>query len=192
MPEFAAAAQANVSFEEVLEAVLETARGRWFLAEFARRNRVADTHKIIAELQQMHSAVTDARAEILHRELAHMSDAVEAVRIRISQSQPPGAPHAIDSLAQRHELDAIVGALRDIEGRVKSLNAVRGLVPGGEDDGAKWDAAEAGRAGETPKPGELAVAEAPKARATITHEGAVNAPTSPISLGEPATGSQRR
>jgi hypothetical protein len=35
-------------FEQILAAVMETARGRWFLAEFARRNRSADTAAVLA------------------------------------------------------------------------------------------------------------------------------------------------
>ncbi len=34
-------------FDAIAEAVAETARGRWFLAEFARRNRNADTNLLL-------------------------------------------------------------------------------------------------------------------------------------------------
>ncbi|HEY0293198.1 MAG TPA: hypothetical protein VGC51_12860 [Hansschlegelia sp.] len=30
-------------YEAIADAVMETARGRWFLAEYARRNRAAET-----------------------------------------------------------------------------------------------------------------------------------------------------
>lgn len=40
-------------FDAIQAAVLETARGRWFLAEFARRNRVAETDKLLGAIQRL-------------------------------------------------------------------------------------------------------------------------------------------
>ncbi|MDB5650835.1 MAG: uncharacterized protein JWL62_2355 [Hyphomicrobiales bacterium] len=47
----------DVDFETIEAAVNETARGRWFLAEFARRNRVAETDRLVETLQRIESAV---------------------------------------------------------------------------------------------------------------------------------------
>jgi hypothetical protein len=40
-------------YDDLERAVLETPRGRWFLGEFARRNRTADTHAILAAIERI-------------------------------------------------------------------------------------------------------------------------------------------
>ena len=37
----------DLDFDAIETAVMETARGRWFLKEYARRNRHADTQTIL-------------------------------------------------------------------------------------------------------------------------------------------------
>ena len=43
----AAATFESLSYEEIERAVMATARGRWFLAEFARRSRGLDTQRVL-------------------------------------------------------------------------------------------------------------------------------------------------
>ena len=40
---------------------METVRGRWFLAEYARRNRHADTTMLLAAIDRLHTAVHSQR-----------------------------------------------------------------------------------------------------------------------------------
>lgn len=48
-------------YEAIEAAVMETARGRWFLAEFARRNRSADTAVLLAAIERLEKLIgTDA------------------------------------------------------------------------------------------------------------------------------------
>lgn len=42
----------DADFETIEAAVMETARGRWFLAEHARRARAADTQRLMTALQR--------------------------------------------------------------------------------------------------------------------------------------------
>ena len=42
------------NYDETLAAVMQTARGRWFLDEFARRNRYAETEELRRLLQKIH------------------------------------------------------------------------------------------------------------------------------------------
>lgn len=44
-------------FEAIEAAVMETARGRWFLAEFARRNRNADTDVLMNAIEKLQTTV---------------------------------------------------------------------------------------------------------------------------------------
>ena len=40
-------------YDAIEAAVMETSRGRWFLSEYARRNRNADTGQIIDKLDRL-------------------------------------------------------------------------------------------------------------------------------------------
>jgi len=40
-------------YEAIAAAVMETARGRWFMAEFAKRNRQADTAQVLSAIQRL-------------------------------------------------------------------------------------------------------------------------------------------
>jgi|GEM_PF-1955389 len=50
-------------YETISEAVMETARGRWFMAEFAKRNRQADTAQLLGAIGRIERAVGVAAAE---------------------------------------------------------------------------------------------------------------------------------
>lgn len=47
----------DADFETIEAAVNETVRGRWFLAEYARRNRVADTERVLEGIARVEQAV---------------------------------------------------------------------------------------------------------------------------------------
>ena len=40
-------------YDTILSAIMETSRGRWFLSEFARRNRYADTNILLSALNNI-------------------------------------------------------------------------------------------------------------------------------------------
>jgi hypothetical protein len=46
---------ADSDYDTILGAVMETARGRWFLHEYARRNRNADTGTVLAAIDRIES-----------------------------------------------------------------------------------------------------------------------------------------
>ena len=43
-------------YDAIESAIMETGRGRWFLSEFARRNRHTDTEVVMASIQQLKDA----------------------------------------------------------------------------------------------------------------------------------------
>ena len=47
-------------YETIAAAVMETARGRWFMAEFAKRNRQADTAQVLSAIQRLERVVGTA------------------------------------------------------------------------------------------------------------------------------------
>ncbi|MGN8116040.1 hypothetical protein [Labrys sp. 22185] len=91
-------------------AVMETARGRWFLAEYARRNRNADTEVVLAAIRRLerlvHSAgALDARDEVT-RGMADIAQAIAAaqsapVTVEVAASVASSPGDAPPSLVER-------------------------------------------------------------------------------------------
>ena len=46
-------------YDSIELAVGSSERGRWFLAEFAKRNRVTDTQTVMGAIEKLHSAVSN-------------------------------------------------------------------------------------------------------------------------------------
>ncbi|TPQ48728.1 hypothetical protein C2U72_22275, partial [Prosthecomicrobium hirschii] len=44
-------------YQAIEDAVMETARGRWFLAEYARRHRAADTDAIVSSIERLERVI---------------------------------------------------------------------------------------------------------------------------------------
>ncbi len=53
----------ETDYEAIEAAVMETARGRWFMAEFARRNRHADTQQILGAIHRIERVVATPAAQ---------------------------------------------------------------------------------------------------------------------------------
>ena len=67
---------------------METARGRWFLAEFARRNRTADTEMLLAAIAKLQKSIGEQSAENalakMRRELLDMAEAIAETKREIA------------------------------------------------------------------------------------------------------------
>lgn len=79
-------------FEAIQGAVQETARGRWFLAEFARRNKVADTATLLEALQRIETAIAKpaaaSAAEAMKRMGPSLADALVELRLVLGGPRP--------------------------------------------------------------------------------------------------------
>ena len=69
-------------FEAIEAAVMETDRGRWFLAEFARRQKNVDTETLLKAIHKLEAAICEQGPsvgnEALGRELSAMAEALKA------------------------------------------------------------------------------------------------------------------
>jgi chemotaxis protein CheZ len=97
-PAAVSAAPGAADYDAILGAVMETERGRWFLAEYACRNRHADTAEVLAALERLTaracarpaSAPADTRREAgadddrLRGELADMATAIARTKAEIA------------------------------------------------------------------------------------------------------------
>jgi chemotaxis regulatin CheY-phosphate phosphatase CheZ len=101
----------ETDYEAIEAAVMETTRGRWFLTEYARRNRTADTRQILSAIERLENTVSGERASLgLERvrvDLMEMARAIARTKTEIAALRPNG--EGIGQLEEATEaLDAIV------------------------------------------------------------------------------------
>ncbi len=99
------------AYEQIAAAVMETERGRWFLAEYAKRNRNADTVTLLDAIDRLSRAV-DARptligSDILHRQILDMARAISAAEKEIRTMHARDG-RSIQFAAASETLDAVV------------------------------------------------------------------------------------
>ena len=106
-------ALSEADYEAIEAAVMETNRGRWFLAEYARRNRHADTKMLLTAIDRLEAAIRGERtAESVDRirfDLVEMAKAIARTKAEIAAIKPDGEQHGKFGEATE-ELDSIVGA----------------------------------------------------------------------------------
>jgi len=104
----------TADYEVIESAVMETARGRWFLTEYARRNRHADTQVLLAAIARLEQQVSDQRAsngiDRFKTDMVEMSAAIARTRADIHAlvTNAPGGIASSDLASL--ELDAVVTA----------------------------------------------------------------------------------
>jgi chemotaxis regulatin CheY-phosphate phosphatase CheZ len=103
----------EVDYEQIESAVMETARGRWFLAEYARRNRNADTTMLLKALERIEGAMRGQHSvepvERIRFDLVEMSKAIARTKTEIASMKPDSDHHGKFGEASE-ELDSVVQA----------------------------------------------------------------------------------
>lgn len=102
---------AEADYDAIEGAVMETERGRWFLKEYARRNRAADTQMLLGAIERLEGMMVQNREaqekDRLRMDLLEMSRAISRTRHEISTLRPQGAqPNELGVASEA--LDAIV------------------------------------------------------------------------------------
>jgi hypothetical protein len=72
-------------YEAIAAAVMETERGRWFLQEFAKRNRVADTQVLLEAIHRLEEAVAQQKAATPDPSSDTNSQTIERIRLDLSE-----------------------------------------------------------------------------------------------------------
>jgi hypothetical protein len=54
----------DIEYEAIEEAIMQNPRGRWFLTEYARRNRAADTNRLLEAIERLYNAALDTRGHV--------------------------------------------------------------------------------------------------------------------------------
>ena len=101
----------EAEYEAIELAVMETERGRWFLSEYARRNRQADTEMLLSALQRIERSVGPQRElpemDKVRLDILEMSRAIARTHAEIAAIKPDdaGAGPIVEASG---ELDSIV------------------------------------------------------------------------------------
>ena len=144
-------ARATLPSEEdyaaIAEAFMETSRGRWFLTEYAKRNRNADTRMVLDAVARIEQSLVAQREENLEREASlqrdeglsaqqaaeavaaaaaaqeRLTEALAAIRSSVEAAEE-SAVEALDSLALEQRLAPVrkgARVLREIAWRLREI-----------------------------------------------------------------------
>ena len=117
-----AALPGEADYEAISAAFMETSRGRWFLSEYARRNRNADTRMVldaVARIEQNLAAQKDAAPD------PRLAEALGVMRQTVDEAKA-AAFHALEGFAADDRLAPIQGgarAIREILERLREIGA---------------------------------------------------------------------
>lgn len=102
-----AASPTDADFEAIREAFLETARGRWFLDEYTKRNRNADTAMVLEAVARIENSLAAQKEE-------QRQAAAEQALHEAAQSEPPLSELPSNELPEAMAaVKAIVAAARE-------------------------------------------------------------------------------
>jgi hypothetical protein len=103
----------EADYDMIESAVLETTRGRWFLAEYARRNRHADTTMLLGAIERLEASLrgeaTPRLVDRLRFDLVEMANSIVRTKAEIATIKPDADQHGKFGEATE-ELDSIVQA----------------------------------------------------------------------------------
>lgn len=122
-----AAAPGEADYAAIHDVFMETARGRWFLAEFAKRNRNADTRMVldaVARIEQSLATTKDAPADL--------SEAFAAIRpiVEEAKQQALAALQAQPSAARFATAYRSVRAIREVAWMLRESGSDSGISDG--------------------------------------------------------------
>lgn len=69
----------GLNYEEIEQAVMETSRGRWFLTEFARRHKAADTAVLLDAIRRLEDQIQTRSAEAANTSVKQPLDGLEGL-----------------------------------------------------------------------------------------------------------------
>jgi len=119
----------DLDFDTIEAAVMETARGRWFLKEYARRNRNADTQAVLEAVERLKALPPDARTvepfkACLEKMIAAIRETKKEVRsLPILDPDDPlnTVPEAEFQEAAEQRIRRMVSTLQDLENELQGM-----------------------------------------------------------------------
>ena len=113
-------------YDAISEAFMETARGRWFLGEYAKRNRNADTRMVLDVVERLEQSLAAQRIpEPEPIPDTSLADALIAIKAAVDEARD-AASGAVDDLALSQRLAPIrkgTRVIREISWRWREIGA---------------------------------------------------------------------
>src|ERR1700676_4790309 len=94
-------------YDAISEAFMETSRGRWFLGEYAKRNRNADTRMVLDAVARIEESMAAQRQPAAEPDNG-LTEALAAIRLAVDEGRA-AAFAAIDNLALEESLAPKIG-----------------------------------------------------------------------------------
>ena len=113
---------AEADFDSIHAAVRASVRGRWFLEEYAKRNRNTDTAQVVAAIERIEAVIRGEHAQQVSQtmriELLEMARAIAQTRAQVAETSKPrdvdAAPQpASDVAAAAQRLRDIAATMRE-------------------------------------------------------------------------------
>jgi hypothetical protein len=117
---------AQADYDAICAALMHTARGRWFLEEYAKRNRSADTKLLLTAIQRIEAVVCAERSKQaaqqgLRTDLLEMAKAITRTRAEVAEiradataEQAPPGNGAAREPQQPRDVFAAAERIRDV------------------------------------------------------------------------------
>lgn len=119
-----AAQPSEEDYDAISEAFMETARGRWFLGEYAKRNRNADTRMVLDAIERIEQSLAAQRQPAAEPDNG-LAEALAAIRTAVGEARS-SAETVVDGLALEEKLAPVrKGAriIREISWRWREIGA---------------------------------------------------------------------
>jgi hypothetical protein len=100
-------------YDAISEAFMETSRGRWFLGEYAKRNRNADTRMVLDAIARIEESMAAQRQPVAEPDNG-LAEALAAIRRAVDEGRT-AAFAAVDNLALEESLAPIRKGTRVIQ-----------------------------------------------------------------------------
>jgi hypothetical protein len=100
-------------YEAISQAFMETSRGRWFLGEYAKRNRNADTRMVLDAVAKIEESLAAQRQQAASDN--GLAEALAAIRRSVDEAKTAAAAAVVESLALEENLAPIRKGARIIK-----------------------------------------------------------------------------
>jgi hypothetical protein len=112
---------ASGDYDAICTTVMESARGRWFLDEFARRNRNADTSLVLNAIERIERVIRGERDQQAYQgfrmELLEMAKTIAVTRAEVAEIAPEPeraqAAPASDAFAAAERIQEVAWTMRE-------------------------------------------------------------------------------
>ena len=115
-----AAAPGEADYDAISAAFMETSRGRWFLSEYARRNRNADTRMVldaVARIEENLAAERNAAPD------DRLPQALAAIRLAVDEAKAAAAQASAGTEASFTPIRGAAQTIREILMRLREIGA---------------------------------------------------------------------